>query len=81
MPRETNALHMLTARAALPHIRVETLIGSQATYEIKIKITIIPFYQIMLYYKKNNQLIICSIRLLFFVKINNYNIQSTLLLC
>ena len=36
LPGETNALHPLTARAALPQIRVETLIGSQANYEIKI---------------------------------------------
>ena len=34
---ETNALHLLTARAALPQIRVETLIGSQANCEIKFK--------------------------------------------
>ena len=37
LPGETNALHLLTARAALPQIRVETLIGSQANYEIKLK--------------------------------------------
>ena len=30
----------MTDRAALPQIRVETLIGSHANYEIKIKITI-----------------------------------------
>ena len=36
LPGETNALHLLTARAALPQIRLETLIGSQANYEIKI---------------------------------------------
>ena len=35
LTRETNALHLLNARAALPQIRVETLIGSQANYEIK----------------------------------------------
>ena len=41
LPGETNALHLLTARAALPQIRVETLIGFQAIkIEIKIKITI-----------------------------------------
>ena len=34
----------VTARAALPQIRVETLIGSQANYEIKIKITIYFFF-------------------------------------
>ena len=32
LPGETNALHLLTARAALPQIRVETQIGSQANY-------------------------------------------------
>ena len=45
------ALHLLTARAALPQIRVETLIGSQANYEIKIKITIY-FYKIMIFYER-----------------------------
>ena len=39
LPGVTNALHLLTARAALAQIRIETLIGSQANYEIKIKIT------------------------------------------
>ena len=34
-------------RAALPQIRVETLIGSQANYEIKIQITIY-FYKIII---------------------------------
>ena len=48
---ETNALHLLTAKAALPHVLVETLIGSQANYEIKIKITIY-FYKIMISYEK-----------------------------
>ena len=48
---ETNALHLLTARTALPQIRVETLIGSQANYKIKIKITIY-FYNIMISYEK-----------------------------
>ena len=33
----TNVLHLLIVRAALPHIRVETLIGTQANYEIKFK--------------------------------------------
>ena len=33
-------LHVRAARAALPQIRVETLIGSQANDEIKIKIMI-----------------------------------------
>ena len=36
---------------ALPQIRVETLIGSQANYEIKIKITIY-FYKITISYEK-----------------------------
>ena len=57
LPGETNALHLLTARAALPHIRVETLIGSQANYEIKIKITIY-FYKIMISYKNYSKLIL-----------------------
>ena len=33
MPGETNVLHLLAARAALPQISVETLIGSQANYD------------------------------------------------
>ena len=36
-PGENKGLHFRNARAALPQIRVETLIGSQANYEIKIK--------------------------------------------
>ena len=48
---EDNALHLLHARAALPHIRVETLIGSRANNEIQIKITIY-FYKIMISYEK-----------------------------
>ena len=40
---------LLAARAALPQIMVETLIGSQANYEIKIKIAI---YKIMISYEK-----------------------------
>ena len=55
LPGETNALHLLTARAALPQIRVETLIGSQANYEIQIKITIY-FYKIMISYEKYSTL-------------------------
>ena len=51
LPGEHNALHLLTARAALPQIRAETLIGSQANYDIKIKITIY-FYKIMISYEK-----------------------------
>ena len=51
LPGETNALHLLTARAAFHQIRVDTLIGSQANYEIKIKI-IIYFYKIMISYEK-----------------------------
>ena len=34
---EISALHLLTARAALPQINVEMLIGSQANYEIELK--------------------------------------------
>ena len=45
LPGERNALHLLHARAALPQIRVELLIDTQANYEIKIKITIY-FYKI-----------------------------------
>ena len=37
LPGETNTLHLLTAKTALPQIRVETLIGTQANYEIKFK--------------------------------------------
>ena len=55
LPGETIALHVLTARAALPQIRVETLIGSQANYEIKIKITIY-FYKIMVSFEKYSTL-------------------------
>ena len=55
LPGETNALHLLTARAALPQIRVETPIGSQANYEIEIKITIY-FYKIMISYEKYSTL-------------------------
>ena len=51
LPGETNALHLLTARAALPQIRVETLIGSQANYEIKIY-----FYKVMISYEKYSTL-------------------------
>ena len=46
LPGEINALHLLTARAALPQIRVDTLIGSQANYEIK-KLIMIYFYKII----------------------------------
>ena len=55
LPGETNALHLLTTRVALPQIRVETLIGSQAYYEIQIKITIY-FYKIMISYEKYSTL-------------------------
>ena len=55
LPRETNALHLLPARAALPQIRVETPVGCQANYEIKIKITIY-FYKIMIPYVKYSTL-------------------------
>ena len=42
-------------RAVLPQIRVDTLIGSQANYEIKIKITIYV-YKIMIAYEKYSTL-------------------------
>ena len=51
LPGETNVLDLLTARAALTQIRVETLIGFQANYEITIKITIY-FNKIMIPYEK-----------------------------
>ena len=51
-PGENMGLHFRAARAALPQIRVETLIGSQANYEIKR----ISFYQIMLYSKNYSKL-------------------------
>ena len=54
-PGESTGLHFRPARAALPHIRVETLIGSQANYEITIKISIY-FYKIMISYEKNSTL-------------------------
>ena len=52
---ETNALHLLTARASLPQIRVEMLIGFQNNYQIKIKVTIY-FYKIMISYEKYSTL-------------------------
>ena len=52
---ERDVLHLLRATAALPQIRVETLIGSQAIYEIKIKIRIY-FYKIMISYEKYSKL-------------------------
>ena len=55
LPGETNALHLLTARAALPQIRVDILIGSQANYEMKIKSTIY-FYNIMISYENYSTL-------------------------
>ena len=54
-PGETIGLHFRPARAALPQIRVETLIGSQANDEIQIKITI-SFYKIMISYEKYSTL-------------------------
>ena len=54
-PRETMGLHFRPARAALPQIRVETLIGSQANNEIKLKI-MIYFYKIMMSYEKYSTL-------------------------
>ena len=50
-----STLHETGPRAALPQFRVETLIGSQANYEIKIKITI-RFYKIMISYEKYSTL-------------------------
>ena len=54
---ENMGLHFRAARAPLPQIRVETLIGSQtqANYEIKIKITIY-FYKIMISYENYSTL-------------------------
>ena len=54
-PGETKGLHFQPARAALPQIRVEMLIGSQANYETKIQITIY-FYKIMISYEKYSTL-------------------------
>ena len=54
LPGET-VLHLLPARATLPQIRVQTLIGSQANYEIKIEITIY-LYKIMISYEKYSKL-------------------------
>ena len=51
---QTMGLHFRPARVALPQIRVETLIGSQANYEIK-KL-IIYFYKIMISYEKYSTL-------------------------
>ena len=48
-------LHFRAARATLPQIRAETLIGSQANYEIQIKVTIY-FYKIMISYEKYSTL-------------------------
>ena len=55
LPGERDVMHLLPAKAALPQIRVETLIGYQANYEIKIKITIY-FYKIMISYEKYSKL-------------------------
>ena len=54
-PGRNVGLHFRVARAALPQIRVETLIGAQANYEIKIKITIY-FYKIIISYEKYSTL-------------------------
>ena len=51
LPGERDALHLLPAKAALPQIRVDTLIGPQANYEIKYKITIY-FYKIIISYEQ-----------------------------
>ena len=58
-------------RGALPQIRVETLIGSQANYEIKIKITIY-FYKIMISYKKYSTLHIAKFKFTVVYKNKNY---------
>ena len=50
-PGESVGLHF----PALPQIRLKTLIGSQANYEIKIQITI-SSYKIMLSYEKYSTL-------------------------
>ena len=54
-PDERDVLHFRLVRAVLPQIRIETLIGSQANYEIKLKITIY-FYKIMISYEKYSTL-------------------------
>ena len=56
LPGERDVLHLLPARAALPQIRVETLIGFQANYDIKLTI---HFYKIMMSYEKNSTLNLC----------------------
>ena len=53
LPGERGTLHLLPARAALPQIRVETLIGSQTNYEIKITIYV---YKIIISYEKYSTL-------------------------
>ena len=58
LPGERYFLHLLPARAALPQIRVETLIGSQANYEIKIQITIY-FYNLMICYENYSKSKLC----------------------
>ena len=55
LPGERDVLHVVPARAALPQIRVETLIGSQANYEIKI-IIMIYFYKLMISYENYSKL-------------------------
>ena len=56
LPGETNAMHLLATRVALLQIIVEMLIGSQANYELKIKITIRLNYKIMISYEKYSKL-------------------------
>ena len=58
-PGERDVLHFRPARAALPQIRVETLIGSQDNYEIQIQITIY-FYKILISYEKYSTLNLCQ---------------------
>ena len=55
LPGERDALHCVPTRAALPQIRLDTPIGSQANYEINIILTIY-FYKIMIYYEKYSKL-------------------------
>ena len=72
-PGERDVLHLLTTRAALPQIRVVTLMGSHVNYEIKIQITIY-FYKIIISYEKlKNQTYINTTKV---VKIQIYSCLS-----
>ena len=55
LPGERDVLHLLPARAVLPQIRIETLIGSQTNDEITLKITIY-LYKIIISYEKYSKL-------------------------